>query len=998
MAHEGNPAADDAMVQTLNSALGNLGGRQKSWMVPSNTTATPAPSDLTVKPAPPTVRRRGRPRKNLAPPSRQQPTIDHARPSIEPPTERQPPSNSTSPYLANVVTGSDRMRLHPPVVIVFPSPTPSEENTRNTAMPALRGDDGMVDHDVPRMESTGATHIPTERVDLDTVRRAGLRRKQPSVEAVVHMEKRRRPDEARQEQPTAMAGASGLSCLPAPNISRPPSIPHSYVHSPHLEQTHSRSPSLGQMSSGPVQSPQLARGFHDGASETPPQTCALSGPQHTSSWGLADPVSVAPPDMVFFREGYDVPARRPQQNIQSAWYTTPECLRILDEFHHSQASAASSPTERSRLGVLRAAVDTEDWAYLTMHQIYCLLDCDRNSLPDEILKQPALAHAQGVMRNVLESNKQLSPAVLHFFAGYPYQLEDIRARWPATFDHQTHLFLSFVRYSQYYKDVTQTCEARRFPPLAWELSQRLGINSSTFQRILFTAVLRALWQWLPPHENRSKYEAEAIRLFQQNRIEYLQKLTVAGPHPTQMTADHEADLSTWGPRLRAVVEEKEKAAHLSYMQQSTHLQQNSQHGLRAEMPQPLIQAQGVQHVTQQSQRPGRPRTRPIPSSCALQSNDVQRQPKLVPLLPPPGWTQPQQRQPNPTRFSLHHAHLQSPVLKGRSVQSPLYQYVQGFVKPPKRLSHVERAVEKWSFYFDADMMASVPATLQDRSGVIDERLVDTNSKTIRLRCIKWPAAANRPDDHTWATTDTSWIPHSYFSFNGVSLTQRKKVHHGKDLHIDVTHLVTEGENVLEMTVMAESKDKAYLNYLVAIEFLGITSHDKLKHDCLEKNLIPAEQVLSDIKRKLRGSNEDDDIAIVKSNLTINLFDPFSASKICDIPVRSRACLHPDCFDLETFLQTRRRKGDASMPDLWRCPICNSDARPEFLVVDGFLQEVKQRLDAQGLSNTRAIVVQQDGTWQPKAEVREGVSDDPPTPILRRKSTVPVEAEIIDLSD
>jgi hypothetical protein len=191
---------------------------------------------------------------------------------------------------------------------------------------------------------------------------------------------------------------------------------------------------------------------------------------------------------------------------------------------------------------------------------------------------------------------------------------------------------------------------------------------------------------------------------------------------------------------------------------------------------------------------------------------------------------------------------------------------------------------------------------------------------------------------------------------------------------------------------------------VAIEYLGIISHDSVKRHCADKYRIPAQQVLSDIKAKLRASNDDDEIAIVESNLTIGLFDPFSASKMCDIPVRSRACLHNDCFDLETYLTTRRRQGDVSVPDLWRCPICSADARPHHLVVDGFLEEVKQQLDAQGLSQTRAIIVQQDGTWKPKAEVRDpngvsdrGMSDEPPTPVVSRVS-LPAHAEIIDLSD
>jgi hypothetical protein len=63
-----------------------------------------------------------------------------------------------------------------------------------------------------------------------------------------------------------------------------------------------------------------------------------------------------------------------------------------------------------------------------------------------------------------------------------------------------------------------------------------------------------------------------------------------------------------------------------------------------------------------------------------------------------------------------------------------------------------------------------------------------------------------------------------------------------------------------------------------------------------------------------------------------------------------------------------------------------------------------RLEAQGLARTRAIVVQQDGSWKPKVEVRDpngvsdrGMSDEPPTPVITKRS-VPPHAEVIDLSD
>jgi len=214
--------------------------------------------------------------------------------------------------------------------------------------------------------------------------------------------------------------------------------------------------------------------------------------------------------------------------------------------------------------------------------------------------------------------------------------------------------------------------------------------------------------------------------------------------------------------------------------------------------------------------------------------------------------------------------------------------------------------------------------------------------------------------------------------------------------IDLTGLLKEGENVLEIAVMARSGEKSHLNYMLAIEAMVVSSHESIVKHCLNQSRVPADKVLQGIKSKL-SAVDDDEISVVESTLTIGLFDPFSQAKMCDIPVRSKACPHNDCFDLETFLQSRPRKGDASVADQWKCPICKSDARPQMLFVDGFMEEVKKQLEAHGRANTRHIVVRQDGKWIPKAEVREGVSSATPEPVAARRS-VPAEVEIIDLSD
>lgn len=333
----------------------------------------------------------------------------------------------------------------------------------------------------------------------------------------------------------------------------------------------------------------------------------------------------------------------------------------------------------------------------------------------------------------------------------------------------------------------------------------------------------------------------------------------------------------------------------------------------------------------------------------------------------------------------------------------LYQFVTGFLKPPLRLAEAGHKIEKWAFSLSRTDLQSIPKDVSDVVGAPPTRAVDENAHLLRIRCIKW-ISTELPNEHMWATADTSWIPYSYFTFNGTTLQQRKKLHHGKDLPIDITSLVKEGENILEIAVMRQRNDDAYLKYLVAIELVGIKNHQTILRNCQNINRIDAATTLRHITQKLSSAGDDDEIAIVESNVTINLFDPFSASKVCDIPVRGKACLHYDCFDLETFLQTRKRKGDASVADQWRCPICNGDVRPQHLIADGFLQEVRDKLAQQGLLRTRAIIVDQDGSWKIKPEVRDsnsvqdrGSPDEDPVPTNRRKSTS-AQAEVIDLSD
>ena len=139
--------------------------------------------------------------------------------------------------------------------------------------------------------------------------------------------------------------------------------------------------------------------------------------------------------------------------------------------------------------------------------------------------------------------------------------------------------------------------------------------------------------------------------------------------------------------------------------------------------------------------------------------------------------------------------------------------------------------------------------------------------------------------------------------------------------------------------------------------------------------IPADETRQRIEKRLSPSGEDDDLTVVSQSLTVGLIDPFMA-QIFKTPARSKHCKHLECFDLDTFISTRRSEsGPAAMNDNWQCPICKADARPMHLTIDEFFVNIRAEL----ISNNRleedivAIDVRADGSWTAKVVSDENTS-------------------------
>ena len=231
----------------------------------------------------------------------------------------------------------------------------------------------------------------------------------------------------------------------------------------------------------------------------------------------------------------------------------------------------------------------------------------------------------------------------------------------------------------------------------------------------------------------------------------------------------------------------------------------------------------------------------------------------------------------------------------------------------------------------------------------------------------------------WTISDTVWPDTVFLEINGYQLEVRRKNHHGKDLPIDITRFVIPktaagDENRTKVSIPRNRKAMKDMCFFIAVEVVEVLQHHQIMEMIIQHQRIPYSKTLDSIKKALAPplTEDDDDFAMVVSDLSIDLADPFTA-RIFEIPARGSSCLHRECFDLETFLCTRnskaKRPNQPSMIDVWKCPLCGKDARPYSLQIDDFLASVRVELERQNLLSTKAILVSADGGWRAKIEPR-----------------------------
>ncbi|KEF62290.1 uncharacterized protein A1O9_00262 [Exophiala aquamarina CBS 119918] len=333
-------------------------------------------------------------------------------------------------------------------------------------------------------------------------------------------------------------------------------------------------------------------------------------------------------------------------------------------------------------------------------------------------------------------------------------------------------------------------------------------------------------------------------------------------------------------------------------------------------------------------------------------------------------------QPAPSRTAIHQVetHIPDFLLESDSVnRKPLryYRYIEQIIILP-RFFDINSGLFTWNLELAPALIANkVRKIATDTVFGLTELQVSDGSTQFRLKCIKRKISERsaRWSDEEAVSAPTTWPMCLSISVNGdFGVDFRRKAHHGLDLSTDVTDLLHDGPNEIKVCVTFTPQEESVV-YGMCLEIIRITSHQTVAS---MPQTIPSQQIKTSIMSALSrkdSQEDDDDLLIADQLMSIDLVDPFM-STLWVTPVRGRSCQHRECFDLEAFLSSRtgRVKGcSMTNPDQWKCPICRKDARPQNLIIDGFLLDVREQLEAQGLLDTKAILIKEDGIWQAKSD-------------------------------
>ena len=318
------------------------------------------------------------------------------------------------------------------------------------------------------------------------------------------------------------------------------------------------------------------------------------------------------------------------------------------------------------------------------------------------------------------------------------------------------------------------------------------------------------------------------------------------------------------------------------------------------------------------------------------------------------------------RPGLHLVNQRSPKrAPAQPVKGRFYQFIAAMAVRPSMVKP-QPGIQAFEFYTPPATLSRISRTTDSESLPICRYFDGSQRYRLRL-CVRSDREPTEIQDSDWVLLPNYWPEHIHISFNNQPLFARRKQHFHHDLPIELTDWLVEGRNVVHVSlpqVVANIKKGG--TYYIAVEMIITASHETLKRLCEAKHHIHIDVTKQDIAKRLKPSDSDD-VVVEDDTLSVRVADPFT-SRLFRIPARGKYCKHLECFDLDTWLETRPRKpprkanDEPCMVDVWKCPICDRDARPRSLQIDDFFMAVQENLRLSGRCDTKSIRIKADGSW------------------------------------
>jgi len=174
-------------------------------------------------------------------------------------------------------------------------------------------------------------------------------------------------------------------------------------------------------------------------------------------------------------------------------------------------------------------------------------------------------------------------------------------------------------------------------------------------------------------------------------------------------------------------------------------------------------------------------------------------------------------------------------------------------------------------------------------------------------------------------------------------------------------------------------------WAIFINFVEKLDSKQLLEKLVKKGTRESQFTRELIKKKL--CDDGDDIAM--TNLKVTVACPLGKMRM-SAPCRPTTCDHLQCFDANLFLQMNEKK------PTWQCPVCDSPALFQNLMVDGYFLDVIKANELPEDENE--IILNQDGSWHPVPKDdsdeanKKDDDDDDYGPSMRTSGVAPVAAQ------